>query len=219
MKKLILVLVLFVYTTVGFSQDSWKDIDYETYIISFTFDAKLGFDEAYPDNGNPNTTHDGVPVSDIRLTVITRTKERNEIGVYIELAQLTPRYFSFGGLYNRNIPVIPEWKGMQFETLLGGTAGLIHRQFEGNEKLEISDYDMQKLFLTASANATLRILFFDGTFGLETGYQLTFRNDLRKNDIQNQREVKKLHEYLKSNVHIGLTYQFDRKLRKLRKRR
>lgn len=199
MKKLILVLVL-LYTTVGFSQGNWKEIDYETYIFSLTFDGKLAFDEAYPDDGNPKTTHDGVPVADIRFTAITRTKGKHEKGVYIELAQLTPRYVSFGGLYNRNIPVIPEWKGMQFETLLGATAGLIHREFPG--------YETQKVYLTASANATLRVLFFDGAFGLEAVYQYTFRNDKRKyyNDP----------DFMTHNVYIGLTYQFDRKLRKRR---
>jgi len=209
MKKSILVLVLLLlYTTVVFSQ--LKKNNYESYIFSLTFDANLAFNEAYPDDGNLKTSHDGVPVADIRFTAITRTNERHEKGVYIELAQLTPRYFSFGGLYNVNISVIPDWKGLQFETLLGATAGLIHRQFEGNK--DIPDYDVQKLFLTTSGNATLRVLFFDGTFGLETVFQLTFRNDLKQNDIQFSRELQK--SYWKGNVAIGLTYQFDLELRK-----
>ena len=174
MKKLILVLVL-LYTTVGFSQYD------ETYLFSLSFDPKLVVDGAYDYNDES--------VLDLRLNLMTRKRDVNEYGIFLEYSNLKPYgYFNGGFVYQRNILLISE----NVETLLGAEVGFIHRGFPS---------PTSNVFFSTSLNMEMRIYLFEH-FGLSALYQYTYRGDLGVHyDDPNP---------FRLNVKVGIVYRITR---------
>ena len=115
MKKsyLIYILLLVLFCLIGL-----KTVAQESTIVSFGFDTKLVIKGAY--------SYDTTPVADILFSAVT-SKEKYEIGIEVEYANLNPTYNTYGFIYNRKIIVRDN-----YTVLLGAeTLGIVrsNRQF------------------------------------------------------------------------------------------
>ena len=109
-------------------------------IISFSADVKLLTNGAY--------SYDDTPVLDGYFNIVTQREDNKEFGVFVEYANLNPKFFAMGltGGYNFNLV-------RRFDTVLNLEGGLIIREFP--------DYDSQKAYLFIGANGIIRYWFIN----------------------------------------------------------
>ena len=127
-------------------------------IISIGADVQLLVNGAY--------SYDETPVLDGYFNIVTQREDNKEFGVFVEYANLNPKFFAMGltGGYNFNLV-------RRFDTVLNLEGGLIVRSFE--------DYDTQKVFLFVGANGIVRYWFLDW-LSLDLRLNVKYRNDLAK---------------------------------------
>lgn len=88
------------------------------------------------------------------------------MGVFVEYANLNPKYFSMGFIGGYNFKLI-----RNFDTVIGLESGLIVREFP--------EYESQKVYLFLGGNAITR-WWFSEFIGLSTRTNIKYRNDLAK---------------------------------------
>ena len=127
-------------------------------IISIGADAKLLVDGAY--------SYDDTPVLDGYFSWITQKDNGVELGLFVEYANLNPKFYSMGfsGGYNFNLV-------RRFDTVLNLEGGLIIRSFPL--------YDTQKAYMFMGANGIIRYWFFNWV-SLDLRLNVKYRNDLAK---------------------------------------
>ena len=156
MKKLILALVLLsVFANAQHSKE-------QTQIIRLGINPKIVFDGPYDysEHGEFSGT----------LSWVTRFKNKNEGGIYIEYTKLNPDYYSGGFIFNKNIDVFyRDW----IETYIGTEFLFIQR---GTSYKSNGDKNKQ-FFLTGGINAITNFNIFKG---LQIGLRLNlkYRPDL-----------------------------------------
>ena len=127
-------------------------------IISIGADYKLGTSGAY--------SYDKTKVLDAYFSIVTQREDNKEFGVFVEYANLNPKFFAMGlsGGYNFNLV-------RRFDTVLNLEGGLIVREFDG--------YETQKAYLFMGANGIIRYWFLDWV-SLDARLNVKYRNDLAK---------------------------------------
>ena len=116
--------------------------------------------------------HDDTPVAAFSFNIMA-TEGSNEIGIFVEYANLDPLYAAGGIAYNRVI-FGEHYDGLK--GLLGMDVGVIHREFAAKWFEEDKTLRTYRVFGTTSLNATLRY-DFGGVF-LQTRLNYRYRRDL-----------------------------------------